>query len=133
MTTPSSSIEQWVTRVIAGSLLTQLAETRCVDVEAPDASEHIAHLSNELAELGLDPEHVARHVMYAMAGLLMRPENSNALVTAFTDVLWTILGDPDRNGDKPPEIYRRAGFYLFVSFLGLFDSSIPDNVLPRRD
>jgi hypothetical protein len=133
MTATSLSIEQWVTRVVAGSLITQLAQSRAINLESPEAGDHVITLSRELAELGLDPECVAEHVMVAMAGLLMRQENAQALTTGFTDILWSILGDPKRNGDKPPELYRRAGFYLFVTVLGLFDSSIPDNVLKHRD
>jgi hypothetical protein len=133
MTATSISVQQWITQVVSSSLLTQLATTRNVDLDAPDASDRVTALSFELAELGLDPEYVSQHVMFAMTSLLMKQENSQSLIDGFTDILWSVLGDPQRNGAQPPELYRRTAFYLFIAVLGILDPDIPENVLKHRD
>lgn len=128
MTKVPTSIEDWLTSSVAGSLVAQIANYRGIDLTQSDAPEQLQRLGLELAELSIDPRLVAQHGLMALATLFMEDANSKAIIDAYTSVLWSVLGDPVRNGDNPPEIYRRAAFALYVAFLGFFDRSIPEKV-----
>lgn len=134
MTEASSSIHDWMGSALAGSLVSQIAKRRGIELEDmphKQATAEIQQLCLELDALGIDPELTAEHMALSLACLFTRTSNVEAVVDSFTGVLWHILGDPDHNGDKPPEIYRKAGFAIHLALVGFFDPSLSERVFDK--
>lgn len=131
MTDTSSAVQVWLSSALGGSLIAQMAQSRGIELEdLPEGaqSDQLNSLLQELKTSGIDPELVAEHAALSLACLFVQAENAEAIINAFTDVLWSVLGDPTRNGDLPPEIYRKAGFAMHIALVGFFDPSITERV-----
>lgn len=131
MTDTSSAVQVWLSSALGGSLISQMAQSRGIELEdLPEGaqSDQLNSLLQELKTSGIDPELVAEHAALSLACLFVQAENAKAIINAFTDVLWSVLGDPTRNGDQPPEIYRKAGFAMHIALVGFFDPSITERV-----
>lgn len=120
-------IEAYLAQAIAGSLIGAIAARRNLDITelADPRSTELRALSDELCTMGIYPQVIAHHTLSALSALLCEPENADTVVTNLTSLLWTILGDPE-NGGSPPELYRRAGYAMHVTLLGLLCPSIID-------
>jgi len=131
MTDTNSAIEAWLSSALGGSLVAQIAQHRGIDLEelpADEQSPEVRRLLYELRTFGIDPELTAQHAAISLACLFVKSENAEAIIDAFTGVLWSILGDPKGNGSEPPELYRKAGFAMHLALVGFFDPSIPERV-----
>ncbi len=121
MTAPiKNPIEDYLTSVLAGSMVGLLAHQRDLDVDALLSTNktHLRDLQHELVDLGLYPRELAAQSLNALGSLLIHESNADSLVTTITDILWTVLGDPE-NGGQPPELYRRAAIATHLVFIGL--------------
>jgi len=109
---------------MAGSLIGQMAMARDISVEAVLAPNSMAlqSLRTELDEFGLDADLLAEQALAAVTALFIEPENADRITTELTKLLWSVLGDPDSGA--PPEIYRRAGHAMHLSFIGILSPDI---------
>lgn len=118
-TTPLHSL---VSNVIGGSTLVQRARKRGFDTEvledpnSPDTLELYRELT---ATVGLNFELTASHVLTSITALLTDDEVSDYNVKNLSRTLWKILGDPEKNGDEPPELYTEAGKAMYAWVLVL--------------
>lgn len=131
MSETQTKVEEYLTAAVAGSLLGQVAGQRKIEFEsllrADNGAEspQLRALSDEFIELGIDPALLANHTLLALVALFAEETNADLIVSQFTSLLWTILGDP--KSGSPPEIYRRAGVAMHLSLLGILDPAIVDN------
>ena len=129
MTAPTKNpIEDYLTSVLAGSMVGLLALHRDLDVDTLLSTDRadLCDLQHELVDLGLYPRELAAQSLNAIGSLLVHETNADSLVTTITDILWSVLGDPE-NGGQPPEIYRRAAIATHLVFIGLLiPSSFPN-------
>lgn len=125
--TSSDKVESYLAQAVAGSLIGAVAARRNQDITefVDPESPKLRALFEELCEMGIYPHVLANHSLTALAALFCEPDNANHIVTSLTDLLWTILGDPE-NGGSPPELYRRAGSAMHVTLLGLLCPSVID-------
>jgi hypothetical protein len=109
---------------MAGSLIGQMAMARAVSVEAVLAPNSVAlqSLRAELTEFGLDADLLAEQALAAVTALFIEPDNADRITTELTRLLWSILGDPESGA--PPELYRRAGQAMHLSFVGILSPDI---------
>jgi hypothetical protein len=125
-----NKVEEYLSCAIAGSLVGQVASQRRINLASlisPDlenSTPTLRALSDELTELGINPDALANHALCALVALFVQESNADLIVDQYTSLLWTILGDP-ANGGKPPEIYRKAGVAMHLSLLGILDPSVP--------
>jgi hypothetical protein len=125
-----NKVEEYLSCAIAGSLVGQVASQRRIDLSSlispdlEDSTPTLRALSDELTELGINPDALANHALCALVALFVQESNADLIVDQYTSLLWTILGDPT-NGGKPPEIYRKAGVAMHLSLLGILDPSVP--------
>lgn len=105
-----------VSDVIAGSLITQRASKLGIDTEqllnfsTPDTTEIYAALT----EFGLSPDVTAAHTLLSISAFLKNPEIVDAQINKIAKLLWNALGDPDNNGDTPPESYKEAADCVYT-------------------
>jgi hypothetical protein len=101
-----------------------MAMARDISVEAVLVPDSLAlrSLREELTEFGLDPELLAAQALAAVTSLFIEPDNADRITTELTNLLWSILGDPESGA--PPEIYRRAGQAMHLSFIGVLSPDI---------
>ncbi len=120
----TTSVREYVRAALSGSLIGQMAMTRDISIEAVLTPNSLAleSLHAELTEFGLDPELLAQQAMAAITALIIEPDNADRVVTELTKLLWSILGDPESG--SPPEIYRRAGQAMHLSFVGILSPDI---------
>lgn len=125
MTTSNDKVTDYIATAIGGSLIGQIARQRSISIEEllDRDNPKLRALGDELAVLGIDPHLLANHVTAAFTALFVEESNADHIITTFTQLLWTVLGDPE-NGGKPPEIYRRAGVAMHLMLLSLIDPSI---------
>jgi hypothetical protein len=126
-----NKVEEYLSSAIAGSLIGQIASRRelsfytllgpSFDGDSPE----LRALSDELTELGINPDLLANHALSSLVALFVEESNANLIVCQYTSLLWSILGDP-KNGGKPPEIYRKAGVAMHLALLGILDPSFPE-------
>lgn len=134
MTDTQNPVESWLSSSLSGSFVAQIARHRGLQFEdltnedADQISAETEAILTELHELGISSSLTTEHVLASLACLFISPDNAEAIIDAFTGILWSVLGDPKRNGEKPPELYRKAGFAMHVALLGFFDPSIPKRV-----
>lgn len=127
MTSPHK-LEEYLSTAMAGSLIGQIARAREIPfdeifVPGGGTSPTVRALATELDELGIDSELLASQALLALVALFAQGENADLLVSQFTALLWSVLGDP-KNGGSPPEIYRRAGCAMHLTLLGILDPSL---------
>lgn len=120
----STSVRDYLGCALAGSLIGQMAMARDISVEAVLAPNSLAlhSLREELTEFGLDADLLAQQALAAITALFIEPDNADRITTELTRLLWTILGDPESG--SPPEIYRRAGHAMHLSFIGILSPDI---------
>lgn len=125
MTTPTDKVSDYIATAIGGSIIGQMARRRSISTDdlLTQGNPLLRSLADELSELGLDPHLIANHTLAALVALFIEEGNADRIITTFTNLLWTVLGDPE-NGGNPPEIYRRAGVAMHLTLLGLIDPSI---------
>jgi hypothetical protein len=101
-----------------------MAMARDISIEAVLAPNSLALkvLHAELVEFGLDPELLSQQALAAITALIIEPENADRVSTELTNLLWSILGDPESG--SPPEIYRRAGQAMHLSFISILSPDI---------
>ena len=134
MTNEQTKVEEYLTSALAGSLIGQVAARRCLhfrDLLGPEGdgdSPELRALSDELTALALDPCLLANHSLLALVALFAQEGNADLIVTQYTSLLWTILGDP--KSGSPPEIYRRAGVAMHLALLGILDPAIVEHHSP---
>lgn len=130
MSAPPTKVEEYLSCALAGALVGQLAARRELDfmtLIGPNFdgdSPELRSLSDELTELGIDPNLLATHALTALVALFVEQNNADLIVGQYTSLLWSILGDP-KNGGSPPEIYRKAGVAMHLSLLGILDPTFP--------
>ena len=128
MTDPNK-LEDYLSSVMAGSLVGQIARAREIPFqemfssEGISASPTIQAIATELDELGIDPEVLASQTLLALVALFAQEANADLIIGQYTALLWSILGDP-KNGGSPPEIYRRAGCAMHLTLLGIIDPAL---------
>jgi hypothetical protein len=122
--TARTAVQDYLTSALAGSLIGQMAMAREISVEAVLAPNSLAlqSLRAELSEIGIIPEMLAEQTLHAVTALFIEPDNADRIATELGNLLWTLLGDPESGG--PPEIYRRAGHCMHLSFIGLLSPDI---------
>lgn len=120
----STSVRDYLSCAMAGSLIGQMAMARAISVEAVLAPNSMAlqSLRTELDEFGLDADLLAEQALAAVTALFIEPENADRITTELTKLLWSVLGDPESG--SPPEIYRRAGHAMHLSFIGILSPDI---------
>lgn len=131
MPAEQTKVEEYLSAALAGSLIGQIANRRGIhytellgpafDGDTPELRE----LSDELTELGLCPDTLANHALCSLVALFVEQGNAELIVTQYTSLLWTILGDP--KSGAPPEIYRRAGVAMHLALLGILDPSFTES------
>lgn len=131
MPAEQTKVEEYLSAALAGSLIGQIANRRGIhfsellgpsfDGDTPELRE----LSDELTELGLCPDTLANHALCSLVALFVEQSNAELIVTQYTSLLWTILGDP--KSGAPPEIYRRAGVAMHLALLGILDPSFTES------
>lgn len=131
MSAEQTKVEEFLSSALAGSLVGQIAAARQIsfttllgpnfDGESPELSA----LANELTDIGICPDQLATHALLALVSLFMENSNAELIVTQYTSLLWTILGDP--KSGAPPEIYRRAGVAMHLALLGILDPSFTES------
>lgn len=132
MTSDPNKLEEYLGSALAGSLVGQIAARRNItfrELLGPDGdgdSPTLRALTEEITELGLDPELLATHSLYSLVALFSQETNADLIASQYTSLLWSILGDP-KNGGSPPEIYRRAGVAMHLALLGILDPSLAEN------
>ena len=130
MSPAQTKVEEYLSCALARSLVGQVASTRDLNLATligPDCESgtpQLRALSDELTELGINPDLLANHALCALVALFVQESNADLIIGQYTSLLWSILGDP-KNGGKPPEIYRKAGVAMHLSLLGILDPSIP--------
>ncbi len=128
MTDPNK-LEDYLSSVMAGSLVGQIARAREIPFQEMFSSEGITSspavraIATELDELGIDPEVLASQTLLALVALFAQEANADLIIGQYTALLWSILGDP-KNGGSPPEIYRRAGCAMHLTLLGIIDPAL---------
>lgn len=129
----STTLREYLTRALGGSLIGQMAVAREVSVEAVLAPQSAAlcSLRAELTEFGLEPELLAEQALTALTALLIEPDNAERIVIELTKLLWSILGDPESGA--PPELYRHAGHAMFLSFIGIISPDVLDPLFKALD
>lgn len=131
MAPSQTKVEEYLSSAIAGSLIGQVASRRCISFSTllgPDLdgeSSELRNLSDEITEIGIDPDVLATHALLSLVSLFVESSNAELIIDRFSSLLWTILGDP-KNGGRPPEIYRRAGVAMHLALLGILDPSFID-------
>lgn len=117
-------MRDYLSYALAGSLIGQMAMARDISVEAVLVPDSLAlrSLREELTEFGLDPELLAAQALAAVTSLFIEPDNADRITTELTNLLWSILGDPESGA--PPELYRRAGQAMHLSFIGVLSPDI---------
>ena len=127
MTRPMNKIETYVAQALTGSIAGQMAAHRDMSVTSlmQPGSPELRALTKELNEIGVQPDVLACHSLAALTAVLCEPNNIETITTSLTSLLWDLLGDPV-NGGMPPEIYRKAGIIMHMTFLGIIDPSIID-------
>jgi len=131
MTHEQTKVEEYLSSAIAGSLIGQIANRRelsfstLLGPRCDGDSPELRALSDELTELGINPDVLANHVLSCLVALFVEESNANLIVGQYTSLLWSVLGDP-ANGGKPPEIYRKAGVAMHLALIGILDPSFPD-------
>lgn len=120
----STTVRDYLSYALAGSLIGQMAMARDISVEAVLVPDSLAlrSLREELTEFGLDPELLAAQALAAVTSLFIEPDNADRITTELTNLLWSILGDPESGA--PPELYRRAGQAMHLSFIGVLSPDI---------
>jgi hypothetical protein len=122
----TDKIQSFLTDVIAGSLAGQIALERDLDLAqltAPKSPE-LRAISREIIDLGLDPELLSNHVLNGLVALFASPRNAEVMTENFTQLIWTILGDPENGGGTPPPLYQKAGQAMHLTFVSLLDPSV---------
>lgn len=122
----SDKIQDFTTEVIAGSIAGQIALARDLDFAELNTPESAAlrTICDEITALGLDPVVLANHVLNGLVTLFVIPNNADVMIENFTQLLWTILGDPENGGDIPPPLYQKAGQAMHLTFVSLLDPSV---------
>lgn len=122
----TKKLEAYLATAMAGVLVGQVARHRDIPVMEllRPGSLTSRGITEELNEMGIDPDLLAHAGLLAQIALFSDQSNANTIVTHLTDLLWTILGDPE-NGGSPPEIYRKAGHAMYLSFIGILNPNFP--------
>ncbi|MGA0103179.1 MAG: hypothetical protein ACO3LH_05640 [Steroidobacteraceae bacterium] len=125
MSDHSLTIETYLSTSLAGAILGQIAAHRGLDLETLVAhdSHHLNCIGAELTALGINPETLAQQTLTALALLFVEPSNAELVISNYTQLLWSILGDPERGGG-PPELYRKAGTAMHLTLISLLDPAI---------
>jgi len=124
-------LESYLATALAGSLIGQIARRREIPFRQMFADDGrtcapvIQSIATELDDLGIDAELLATQALGALVALFAQEQNAQLITTNFTDLLWSILGDPE-NGGSPPELYRRAGAAMHLTLLGILDPSLTE-------
>lgn len=122
----TDKVQSFLTDVIAGSIAGQIALERDLDfaqLTRPKSPE-LRAICREITDLGLDPEVLSNHVLNGLVALFALPHNADVMTENFTQLIWTILGDPENGGEKPPPLYQKAGKAMHLTFVSLLDPSV---------
>lgn len=114
-----------VLAALAGTLMGQLGRTQGYTAEQildPDDSSVRHALLLKLSELGIDMGLLTENCLKSLTGLFVEPSNADRIAQDLSGILWTILGDP--SSGPPPEIYRKAGILMHITFIGLLSPDI---------
>ena len=129
MTETDNRVQEFLTPVIAGSLVGQIARKRglpftdLLDLTTSDLTPAAKVMVDELDALGIDPGALAGLVVDAMVRLLAHPQNTALITPQMAALLWSVLGDPE-NGGEAPQIYHRAAAAVHMVFLGILDPEL---------
>lgn len=131
--TSSTDVQSYLGHALGGALIGQMALARDISIEALLVPDSIAlhTLRSEMEEFGLVPEALGRQALTALTALFIESDNADRITTELTKLLWSVLGDPKSGG--PPEIYRRAGHAMFLSFIGILSPDILDPIFKTLD
>jgi hypothetical protein len=130
MTSTPQKLESYLATAMAGSLIGQIARAREIpfqemfSADGTTSSPAIRAIATELDELGIDAELLASQALGALVALFAQEQNAELITSQYTALLWSILGDPE-NGGNPPEIYRKAGHAMYLTFIGILDPNFP--------
>jgi len=130
MTLKTSSLHQYLSECIAGTIFGLAAVKLGMDYsDLFDEYNRPKELSTEIAdkmeELGIDSAYIAASVQKALLIAFSQTENVSEMIDRHSELLWSILGNPDSGGHKPPKIYRKASVASHLMVLGIL--SPPDN------
>jgi hypothetical protein len=119
-------LEAYLATAMAGTLIGQVARQRDISVRdlLKPGSPEARGIAEDLYEMGIHPELLAHAGLLAQIALFSEQSNAHTIVTSLTNLLWSILGDPE-NGGNPPEIYRKAGHAMYLTFIGILDPNFP--------
>ena len=130
MSTEQTRVEEYLSAALSGSILGQIANRRQIHITTllgpafDGDSPELNALIEELTELGVCADTLANHALCALVALFVEEGNADLIVSQYTSLLWTILGDP--KSGSPPEIYRRAGVAMHLALLGILDPSFSE-------
>jgi len=111
MTSTSTPLHTFISNVIGGSIITQFVE-HTVETNDPDEVTVTEAYQFVTERLGLDFEKTASTVLLSVLNTFCEPEGKKYFVEYIATLLWQKLGDPQRNGAKPPPIYNEAGIAI---------------------
>lgn len=104
---------------LKGTTVGQVALQRGIafdDLMKRDQAE-LTSIVSELDALGLDYNQLSEaHSQALLMFHFINEDNRDFLITHIAHILWTDLGDPISNGEKPPELYVEAARRMAVVF-----------------
>jgi hypothetical protein len=127
MTEESTGLHEYLSTSLASALFGMVSrhagysfEDLFDENEAPRAAaEEVMHA---IKETGINADHLATYAMNSIFRLFVEPDNADRIVQHSTEMLWSILGDPESGGADPPVIYKKAGIAVHLTLLGLLSA-----------
>lgn len=107
MTSTFTPLHTFISNVVGAATIAQFIEhtTETDDPDEVTVSEAYQFLTNRV---GLDFEKTSHSVLLSVLNTLCENEAKQYMIDYIATLLWHKLGDPKRNGDKPPPIYNEA-------------------------
>jgi len=119
-------MEAFLSTAISGALVGQIAAKREIPIEdfMEENSGLLHGVCDELEELGIYPPLIARSTLIALSNLLAQDQNIDIVTKEFAQLLWSILGNPESGGEKPPAIYYKAARAVHLVQVGFLNPLI---------
>lgn len=124
--TEDNKLVKVVAAVTAGSIVGMMLKKKGITIGKlidGDGSE-IGPAIRQLTELGVDVNEVADDIITAICGLFLQKDNAVQGMQCIANILWTTLGDPENNGQDPPQRYKDVAQGLYVWFISALDPAV---------
>jgi hypothetical protein len=95
------------------------------DMDDQDSKES-EHVREILDYYDLHAEVLTENCLRALVQVLLVPETKDGIIKQTAAALWEMLGDPDSNGETPPDIYHRTASRMMHGYLLLINRPFTD-------